>query len=44
MKEFARHFFVNGQGTMYAHPFLFPAYAQEKPKIIAKIKEVLFGK
>lgn len=43
MKEYARRFFVNGQGYLPAHPFLFPAgyynYKQAVKNIISTLKK-----
>lgn len=42
MREYARTFFVNGQGWLYPSPFLFPAYEAERFKVLQRIKKRLF--
>lgn len=41
LESYAMEFFVSGKGHLPAHPFLFPAYFEEKPKLIKKIEERL---
>jgi len=40
-QEYAKSFFVNGEGRVPAHPFLYPAYEKARPVIIDRIKNVL---
>lgn len=40
-QEYAKHFFVNGQGRVPAHPYLYPAFEQERPQLIKRIKKIL---
>lgn len=40
VKEFAKEFYVNGQGKQMARPFLFPALEREKVRIIQNIKQL----
>lgn len=42
-KEFAKQFYVNGKGRMPASPYLFPALAEETPKVLQRIRTLLFG-
>ena len=39
--KYAMQFYVNGKGRMPARPFFFNSFFEEKPKLIARIKEVL---
>lgn len=41
-KAFAKLFYVNGLGTTPANPYLFPAFDVEIPKLLSRIKKVLF--
>lgn len=41
-KAFARQFYVSGKGRMRSRAFLFPAFDDEKPKLLERIKKVLF--
>lgn len=43
VKSFARLFFVSGKGKTGAHPTLFPAFDNEIPKLMGRIKKVIFG-
>jgi HK97 gp10 family phage protein len=40
-QEYAKGFYVNGEGRTPAHPFLFPAFEEERPKLIKRIKKIL---
>lgn len=40
-QEYAKSFFVNGQGRIPAHPFLYPAFEQERPRLIKRITGIL---
>lgn len=42
IRAYAMEFYVNGLGKQPAHPYLFPAFEQEKLQIIKRIKKVLF--
>lgn len=42
MRVFAMEFYITGLGRMPASPYLFPSYEGEKPKLLNRIKEVLF--
>lgn len=44
MKAYAMEFYVSGKGREPAHPYLFPSLEIEKVRLIARIKERLFGK
>ena len=39
-KEYARDFYVNGQGRMLPSPYLFPAYQKNKPIFDKDVKSV----
>lgn len=40
-QAFAKTFFVNGQGRVPAHPFLYPAFEKVKPLLIKRVKKAL---
>lgn len=40
-QAYAMTFFVNGKGRVPAHPFMFPAYEAERPKLIERINNIL---
>lgn len=43
-KEFqiiAKSYYINGKGTLIKKPFLLPAYFEEQPKFINKIRSIL---
>ena len=40
-QAYAMTFFINGEGRVPAHPFLFPAYEQERPLLIKRVKKIL---
>lgn len=42
-REFAKEFYVNGQGTLHSSPYLFPALEEETPKALQRIRRLLFG-
>lgn len=42
MRAYAREFYVSGKGRQPAQPYLFPSLEAEKPKLLNRIKEVLF--
>ena len=39
MVQHAREFFKTGKGRTPAQPFLFPAYYEQRPKIISRVKK-----
>lgn len=39
----AKKFFVNGEGTLQAHPFFFPAIYQHRDEIIVELEKELDG-
>lgn len=41
LEDYALQFFVSGKGHLPAQPFLFPAYFEERNKMIQRIKQVL---
>jgi HK97 gp10 family phage protein len=41
IKELARIFYKNGQGTLKGTPYLFPSYFEEAPKLIEQLKSEL---
>ena len=41
-KVFAKRFYVSGKGKMVSRPYLFVSFAEEKPKIEAAIKKIMF--
>ncbi len=41
LESYAMEFFVSGKGHLPAHPFMFPAYFEEKPKLIKRVEERL---
>jgi HK97 gp10 family phage protein len=43
LKAYAMQFYVNGQGRMTPRPFFFPAFEQEKKKMIENIKAIIQG-
>jgi len=40
-QAYAKSFFISGKGRVPAHPFMFPAYEQERPKLIKRVKKLL---
>jgi HK97 gp10 family phage protein len=40
-QAYAKSFFVNGEGRVPAHPFLYPAFEQERPQLIKRITNIL---
>lgn len=42
-KIYARQFYINGLGRTHSNPFLFPAMTDEAPKILARVRKLLFG-
>jgi HK97 gp10 family phage protein len=40
-QEYAKSFFVNGEGRVPAHPYLYPAFEQERPQLIKRITNIL---
>lgn len=40
-RAYAKTFFVDGSGRVPAHPFMYPAFQQERPKLIKRIKKVI---
>jgi HK97 gp10 family phage protein len=41
LKAYAQQFYVNGQGRMTPRPYFFPAFEQEKKKLIERLKNIL---
>lgn len=39
-RSVAMSFYVNGKGTLRPHPFLIPAYSQEKKRLISKFLDL----
>ena len=40
-QDYAKKFFKTGKGRIPAHPFMFPAYEQVRPKLIKRLKTLL---
>lgn len=40
-QKYAMTFFVNGKGRVPAHPFMYPAYEAERPRLIERINSIL---
>lgn len=40
LKRYAMEFFVNGKGRLPAKPYLFPAAEVERPKLLARLKNI----
>lgn len=43
-RRFARLFYVSGKGKTPSKPYLFPSFHAEIPKLIGRIKKVIFGR
>ena len=43
LEDFARQFYVNGEGRMKAQPFLFPAYFKYRKQFQADIRKIFKG-
>ena len=41
IQEYARQFYVNGQGTMMKQPYLIPAFLRESPIFIKELENIL---
>jgi hypothetical protein len=41
IKDLAKTFYKNGQGTLKGTPYLFPAFFSESPKLIERLKQEL---
>lgn len=41
IKELARQFYINGQGTLPARPYLFPSFFEERPKLLEELEKDL---
>jgi hypothetical protein len=41
IRTLARLYYINGEGTLPASPYLFPAFFDERPKLIEEIKKDL---
>lgn len=41
IQEYARQFYVNGQGTMMKQPYLIPAFLRESPIFIKELETIL---
>ena len=39
--DLAKKFYVNGKGTIKAHPYLFPAYYLERKNFIKEVKKII---
>lgn len=39
-RDVAMKFYVNGKGTLRPHPYLIPAYSQEKKRLISKLLDL----
>lgn len=42
-KQFAKLFYVSGKGTTKSHAALFPAFHEEIPKLMQRIRKAQFG-
>lgn len=41
IQEYAKQFYINGQGTMIKQPYLIPAYLRESPIFIKELEKIL---
>lgn len=41
IRALARLYYINGEGTLPASPYLFPAYFEERPKILEELRKDL---
>lgn len=41
IKEIARQFYINGQGTLVGKPYLFPTWLAETPKLVVNLEKRL---
>jgi len=41
IQEYARQFYVNGQGTLIKQPYLIPAFLRESPIFIKELEKIL---
>jgi hypothetical protein len=41
IQEYARQFYVNGQGTLIKQPYLIPAFLRESPIFIKELENIL---
>ena len=41
IQEYAKQFYINGQGTMMKQPYLIPAYLRESPVFIKELEKIL---
>jgi hypothetical protein len=41
-RAYARQFYVSGKGRTIGHPYLFPAYDREIPRLLGRIKKTMF--
>lgn len=40
-QKYAMTFFVNGKGRVPAHPFMYPAYEAERPRLVERITSII---
>jgi hypothetical protein len=41
IQEYAKQFYINGQGTMIKQPYLIPAFLRESPIFIKELEKIL---
>lgn len=44
LEDYAKQFYVNGQGHMPAQPFLYPAFLRTRKQFLQDIKHIINGK